>query len=581
MLFRSLPINFSRLCRLIRKPEAAAQPQNYTRRLSEKQSFSANRAAKPQKLALLSVLALCLCVSAVNLSCSSKPTDLRTLVPADTLVYLETNDLAAALQPIVDGKPFTQVAHSKPNFSALKRVKVAVAVTGFETTEEKLTEEHSVGRVKPRFVAIIDANLWDSQAVLFAETKLNEIVQEMLGGDAKGGRSQRSRETGGTYITWGSNTGLAHALILDGLIYFSNDESAIDKCLAVRRGEADSIAKSGKVKPADPKTLAAGYVSTDGVAQIASILGMQFAAESSDEPEIQSAIAGILPQLIRNSITEVSWTTAKTDEGIEDKYLISMPSDIAVVFAETMAPGDESATAILSQLPVDTVSLTAYNVKKPQIAWRSVVLTAQKLIDPIAGKMIVESSALFFEPYGVRDPETFLSSVGSSIVTARFDLEGEQPVVFAKANEPAKIKESFASDIRRLKDPSPTTNSDPTVEQWRSEDGDLAAAFAGSWVIVGDAKSVGRCLDEKPDGGFGFTPFGRRMNASRASVTTFSRDTTTILSLINLLAREGHGDTKADSNYITETRFTKTGIDRRTVSDFGLIGSIIAQLDRD
>ena len=51
-----------------------------------------------------------ICVNPLLLSsCSSKPSDLRTLVPAETLVYLETNDLAAALQPIVDSKPFRQL----------------------------------------------------------------------------------------------------------------------------------------------------------------------------------------------------------------------------------------------------------------------------------------------------------------------------------------------------------------------------------------------------------------------------------------------------------------------------------------
>jgi len=40
-------------------------------------------------------------------------------------------------------------------------------------------------------------------------------------------------------------------------------------------------------------------------------------------------------------------------------------------------------------------------------------------------------------------------------------------------------------------------------------------------------------------------------------------------------------DAKAKSAYLTETRFTKTGMERRTVSDFGLIGSIIAQLNSD
>jgi hypothetical protein len=37
-------------------------------------------------------------------------------------------------------------------------------------------------------------------------------------------------------------------------------------------------------------------------------------------------------------------------------------------------------------------------------------------------------------------------------------------------------------------------------------------------------------------------------------------------------------DAVAVTTYNTETSFTKNGIQRRTVSDFGLIGSIIAQL---
>ena len=57
-------------------------------------------------------LSLCLCVSAVNLSCKSKPTDLRALVPADTLVYLETNDLASTLQPVVESKSVLQIGRA-------------------------------------------------------------------------------------------------------------------------------------------------------------------------------------------------------------------------------------------------------------------------------------------------------------------------------------------------------------------------------------------------------------------------------------------------------------------------------------
>jgi len=71
------------------------------------------------------------------------------------------------------------------------------------------------------------------------------------------------------------------------------------------------------------------------------------------------------------------------------------------------------------------------------------------------------------------------------------------------------------------------------------------------------------------------------MAESDAPIVTVGRDHGTILQLIDMLAREGHGETQAVSTYLTETRFTKSGMERKTTSDFGLIGAIIAQLGQD
>ncbi|MBK6724459.1 MAG: hypothetical protein IPG58_14670 [Acidobacteria bacterium] len=278
-------------------------------------------------------------------SCTTKPSDLRTLVPAETLVYLETNDLAAALQPIVDSKPFSSVVTKKPDFSALKGVQVAVAVTGFETSEVAVTDEQSVGKVQPRFVAVADTHAWNYQAVAFAEKKLGSFVTEIYDSEPK---LEKLGKHGGKYFTWTSQDGRkAFALVIDSLIYFGNDESAIDKALSVRGGQADSIAKTGKLPQHVPGNLASGYVSTDGVAQIAALAGLHFASQASDEEEVQSAVAGILPQLIRGTVTDVSWSTSQTSEGIEDKWSVTMPADVADVFAETMSPADDFDTGLL------------------------------------------------------------------------------------------------------------------------------------------------------------------------------------------------------------------------------------------
>ena len=530
------------------------------------------------------LFALCLCVSAVSFSCTTKPSDLRTLVPAETLVYIETNDLAAALQPIVDSKPFREVAKTKPDFSALKGVQVAVAVTGFETSEVAVTDEQAIGKVQPRFVAVADTHAWNYQAVAFAEKKLGSFVTEIYDAEPK---LEKSDKHGGKYFTWKSQDGRkAFALVIDAVIYFGNDESAIDKALSVRNGQADSIAKTGKVPPHVPGNLATGYVSTDGVAQIAALAGLHFASQASDEEEVQSAVAGILPQLIRGTVTDITWSTSQTSEGIEDKWSVAMPADVASVFSETFGAQDESEIAtyqkneFIAQLPENTSTATHYNLKNPLLAWRSLVLNAARRLDSIEGRVLLEFSSLLFEPYGIRDPEQFLGSFGDprfvsrSIVTAKLDEQSDETIaVLATGDYQARTK-ALSSD---LKPPKELVEGGENI--WTADDENLQMAFDVQMTRIGSKEDLlrvsgmhsGESRDIKSD-------LLRRLANSKSPVSTVGRDGSSILALVDILAREGHGETKAVSTYLTETRFTKTGMERRTVSDFGFIGWMIAQL---
>jgi len=551
------------------------------------QRFS-SRSSTMSPLSLL-LLSLCLCGSAVNLSCGSKPTDLRTLVPAETLVYLETNDLAAALQPIVDSKPFTEVAKSKPDFSALKGVQLAVAVTGFETSEEKLTDERSVGRVQPRFVAVADTHAWNFQAVGFAEKKLGSFVEKIYDSPPT---LDKTDKNGGKYFTWTAKDGRkTYALVIDAVIYFGNDETAIDKCLAVKRGEADSILKTGKILPAVPGTLASGYVSTDGIAQIANIVGLKFASEAGENSEVQSAIAGILPQLIRNSVTDITWTAVKTEQGIEDKYQITMPSEQAAVLKETLVPGVQNEPKkTIAFIPPDAIAVTRYNLKNPQIAWRSLLLVTGKNMDPLNAKILTAFSEGLLEAYGIADPETFLGAVDSEIWTVGFDTEGEQSTVVVPFKSDA--------DLSKLKTSVVEIDFSKPIEAalgggfWTSEDKETTFLLSGGasgnrFLILGDSDSVKKCREANfsylnKEGSLQYKGFYQTFAGnSNAAAITYGTDKTSTLAIIDLIAREGHGDTQAVSTYLTETRFTKTGIDRRTTSDFGLIGSIIAHLAQD
>jgi hypothetical protein len=534
--------------------------------------------------------AFCLLLFAflLQLSCSTKPTDMRSLVPADTLVYLETNDLGAAIQPIIDSKPFNEVAKYKPDISAIKGVQLAVAVTGFETTEEKLTDEQSVGNIRPHFVAIADTHAWNWQAVGFAEKKLGSFVGNIYNSEPT---VEQTDKNGGKYFTWTAKDGRkAYALVIGSLIYFANDESSIDKCLAVKRGETDSIAKAGKVTVSEPGTLASGYVGPDGIAQIANIVGLKLGSEASDESEVQTAIVSILPQLLRNSITRISWTANKTDLGIEDKYSIEMPPELASTLHKAMAPVGQMIfehTEILKAVPADVSSVTLYNLRDPLEAWQTLISTAQKQSGPMEGQYIPEFASLLLEPYGIRDPQKFLLRLQDYIVTAKFGDDSEKVVAIAEEIRDGEIskksEEIHKTPLITLIEPNIKTNNEAGHEVYTSEDGDLKAMIEGP-IIIGDSGGVSKCLTSlnAPDN-FSTLLKDRWLafDNDYPSVLSFGKDRESFGLIARAISDVKSDGSQAESKFTTETKFNKDGIERRSFSDFGLIGSIIAQLNSD
>ncbi len=515
------------------------------------------------KTTFLSVF-ICVYLSLIS-SCGTKPTDLRSVVPADALVYLETNDLGKAIGAVTENESFKQLARTQPDLSALNGIKLAVAVTGFETTEEPVTDENSVLSFQPRFVAAAETNAWNWQAVSFAENKIGEFINDIYDGEVELASYPKHD---GKYFVWTAQDGRkAYGLVIGSLIFFGNDETAIEKCLAVRRGEADPASKNLKIVSGD--FLASGYMSPDGVAQIANIAGIQLALGAGEDEEVKSFIARVLPELIRNSLREVTWTAAKTDAGIEDKYAVTMNPDVATVFRETLLAAPMQKSGFENFVPATAASITQYSLEDPQIAWRSVLLTAQKQTDVVSGNLIAAFSGSLFEPYGVEEPELFLSAVGNRILTARLDAEGDNVVVISTVKDLEKLKKSVAREISFAR----TAEKIDGADVWKSDDGEVVFASVGDNFILGDADSVLKCLNARVSGQ-GFTIAEQELSA--ASVT-ISNNFDPGAKIVQMFSERKDEKTPLIGRSTTATFFTQSGMRRRTISDFGLIGSIIEQ----
>jgi hypothetical protein len=526
----------------------------------------------------LGFLSLCLCVSAViTSSCGSKPVNLQSIAPADALVYIETNDLGKSVEALTASPVFQKLAARQPDLSTLRGIQLAVAVTGFEIGEEKLSEEDRALNFRPRFVAIAETHAWNYQARAFTEHKLGGFINEIYGGEIE---LETIDKHGGRYFTWTAQDGRkAFALVLGSQILFGNDETAIEKCLAVKRGEADSFAKTGKVAALVENTLAAGYVSPDGVAQIATLAGTVLSNRSGESEDGQKFISAVLPAILRSTVKEVTWSASRTEKGIEDRFLFASEKDVSSVWKETLVRSGEETENLAVYLPVNAFGVTRYDLKYPQVAWRSVLLLAAKQAGEVHGPILLAFSGSLFDPYGVTDGELFLSALGPEIMTARFDAEGEKMVVIVSVKNVEKIKKAIGGEINLSKTPEKLNGAD----LWRSADGDLAAAFieGTNKFILGETESVLQCLPVRENGA-NFTrnaTFGR-FSASNAVAVTFGRDAESAGKIVDVLADRKEGE-NADTSYVTETRFNEKGIERTTVSDFGLIGDIIQKLDDD
>ena len=138
------------------------------------------------------------------------------------------------------------------------------------------------------------------------------------------------------------------------------------------------LQKRGKTFERGENTLAFGYVSSEGIAQISNVAGVSTAIETTENEEGRGFIAGVLSQILKNSVKEIFWTATKTEQGIEDKFVIALKPETASVLSQTLVTSSNTQAVSAEFVPTEVFSVTRYNLQNPLISWRSLLLVAAK-----------------------------------------------------------------------------------------------------------------------------------------------------------------------------------------------------------
>ncbi len=509
-------------------------------------------------------------------SCRAAKVDLRAIAPAEAIIYLETNDLGKVLKSLTASRAFQEIARQTPDFSALENVRMAIAVTSFETSENKITGENSVLNFTPRFVAVAETDFWQWQTHALVESQFDKFVRSNYGAETVFERSER---WDGKFFTWSSKDGRkVFAFVKSRRIYFGNDAAAIERCAL--RSDKSEVAADAKLPEraaffGSENSLIFGYVSPEGIRQIADLAGVSVAAETS-EAAAQSFIARLLPPILQNNVREIVWTATRNERGIEDNYRVYLKPETAKTTGETLAIANSTFDSF-NFLPADFQTATRYNLKNPLIAWRSLLFLTAENTDAASGNLLMRFSGALLEPYGVADAEKFLSAIESEIITVQFDESGERSAAIFTAANAATLKNSIVREIDFSLPPTAQTGA----AIWFSDDGQTAAALIENKFIIGDTESVSKCLSAKASGeNFTNSRDFREFSQSRHVAVTIGRDTDSANKIVEVLALKKEENRRLATFYRTETKFTETGFERETISDFGLLGTILKQMRR-
>jgi hypothetical protein len=155
------------------------------------------------------------------------------------------------------------------------------------------------------------------------------------------------------------------------------------------------------------------------------------------------------------------------------------------------------------------------------------------------------------------------------LITAKLDPEGEKLLVIATRGP--KENDQLKSLTAEMKPPKAVVEGGRNV--WTAVTGDLEAVLSGDSVAIGSADVLAAPAGNGSDAA---SPFNKLV-ASKAPISTVGRDADSAAQIALTFGTQ-KSDTKVTTLYQTETKFMRNGIERRTISAFGLVGAMIAQL---
>ena len=537
--------------------------------------------------------------------------DMAAYVPADSLVYLESNspvDLAQALRNTDAWQKLAPYYGWKSDSWQDRWLNYLARATGIGSAQNVIASRAQVAFVMLDLTHNISGDTLEfkSHQALIVEThtspmRMKPVIERLVADLAKRTYGQpkfeRVEKDNGEFLKWTSPDGGRKLVVtFDGTVaIIGNDEQSVTACLGAHGGQRPSLVSQPeledmRVRMQASQALAFGYVPSTKAPELFA-QSLPLFVDSIPEA-FQVLLAAAAPRVVGT----IGWSAHALGGGIEDRYFMSLKPTVVARLRPAFASSAKQRPDSWGFLPADTYSVSNYNLNDPARAWEKLKAALSSQVEVVTAVALGALEERAFVPYGIEEPDSFLRAIKSEVLTARLDVSSEHPVVVAHVADESALKQFVARRFGSHPRTEKLDNDDLII----AADGHLAATLAGDYFLLGSPEDLRRCLLARARQATltsSSTDLKKLHHFTRAeneapAVVTYTPDDARARSFVNALsALRGPGPPSSTSADVkgtfsalphaeTETRLVSEGFERRTWSPFGLFATLVSFLSR-
>jgi hypothetical protein len=530
------------------------------------------------------------------------PVDMSAYAPADSLLYLESNQPIEVVNAIAETQAWKAFESIGPAAEAsqsnwlqgfirstgigpiksviLARAQLAVVVTDLRTAEEGETLN-----IKSEGALLIETHTAERRIRSTFEETLKTLAEKIYAHPSP----RRVVLDGVEFSEWIAPEGSRQIVgtVAGSLIIIGTSEHIVQECLAVSQGrqpslKGDAELQAMRLQLKKPHALTFGYVPSANSARLLAVGLPVLLGRAPGDSEIQ--------RLITNGASKVlgslAWSSNTYLTGIEDRYLITLrPSIVAHLKPNFGANSIDSKMRV----PNDVYSLTSYKFADPGAVLVSLKTAVSSQVDALS--TIVFSSLLrsALLSYGIDDPDTFLRAVNGELLTVRLDEAADRALLIGTVRDRSALRQLITQKMSL----SPA-NHGTKSEMFEDSSGEFAASLSDDLIVIGAPSDVRRYSEYAADGSSGPSAENlRRMtyfatSPAVANVITYTDDGDRVRDFVSAIVTAKGGQTARSGQLeaaiatlpysVTETTLGDRGIERTTRSPLGQFSTLLPLL---